>query len=86
VFKFGGKSLSEGKKAKQLAEKILSELKAGKQIAIVVSALGNTTDTLIEYSNEACGGNVSRKDLDEILGMGERTSARLFTAALRAKG
>ena len=86
MFKFGGKSLSEGKKAKQLAEKILSELKAGKQIAIVVSAIGNTTDTLIEYSNEACGGNVSRKDLDEILAMGERTSARLFTAALRAKG
>jgi len=86
VFKFGGKSLSEGEKAKQLAEKILSELKAGKQIAIVVSAVGNTTDKLIEYSNEACGGNVSRKDLDEILAMGERTSARLFTAILKAKG
>jgi aspartate kinase len=86
VFKFGGKSLSEGEKTRQLAEKILSELKAGKQIAIVVSAIGNTTDTLIEYSNEACGENISRKDLDEILAMGERTSTRLFTAALKARG
>ncbi|MEM3566582.1 MAG: hypothetical protein QXK18_06900 [Candidatus Bathyarchaeia archaeon] len=86
MVKFGGKSLSDGEKAKKLAGKVFLELKSGKQIAIVVSAIGNTTDTLIEYSGKACSANVSSKDLDEILAMGERTSARLFTAALKAQG
>lgn len=48
--------------------------------------MGKTTDTLIEHSLKACGGKTSRRDLDEILSMGERTSTRLFTAALRAHG
>ncbi len=86
MVKFGGKSLSEGEKAKKLAEKVLLELKNGKQIVIVASAIGNTTDTLIEYSAKACDEKISPKDLDEILAMGERTSARLLTAALKAQG
>lgn len=86
MVKFGGKSLSKGERAKHLAEKVLLELKTGKKIAIVVSAMGNTTDTLIEYSGKACGEKISPKDLDEILAMGERTSARLFAAALKAQG
>lgn len=85
MVKFGGKSLAEGEKAKQLAEKLLLELER-KQMVIVVSAIGNTTDALIDYSNKACGEKISPKDLDEILAMGERTSARLFTAALKAQG
>lgn len=86
VFKFGGKSLSEGGQARQLAEKVFLELETGKQPVIVVSAVGNTTDMLIEYCCKACGENISRKDLDEILAMGERTSARLFTTVLKAQG
>ncbi|MEM2537564.1 MAG: hypothetical protein QXK29_05420 [Candidatus Bathyarchaeia archaeon] len=86
VFKFGGKSLSEGGQARQLAEKVSLELQTGKQPVIVVSAIGNTTDALIEYCCKACSENISRKDLDEILAMGERTSARLFTTVLKAQG
>ncbi|MBS7637236.1 hypothetical protein KEJ37_07945 [Candidatus Bathyarchaeota archaeon] len=86
VFKLGGKSISDGEKAKKLAEKVLFKLKTGKQIAIVVSATGDTTDLLIRYCEKACGGKVSKKDLDEIVAMGERTSARLFAATLKAQG
>ncbi len=86
VFKLGGKSISDGEKAKKLAEKVLLELKTGKQIAVVVSAAGDTTDMLIRYCEKACGEKVSKKDLDEILAMGERTSARLFAATLKAQG
>ena len=86
VVKLGGKALSEGKSARQLAEKIDFELKDGKKVAVVVSAVGDTTDKLIDYSAKACNGEISPKDLDEILAMGERTSARIFTAALKARG
>lgn len=65
---------------------MLSTLKNGKQVAIVVSAMGDTTDTLIAHAEKACAEKISPKDLDEILSMGERTSARLFTAALKAQG
>jgi len=86
VFKFGGKSLSDGGQARQLAEKVFLELEAGRQPVIVVSAVGNTTDMLIQYCCKACGENISRKDLDEVIAMGERTSARLFTTVLKAQG
>lgn len=86
ILKFGGKSLSKGERVKHLAGKILREIKSGKQIVIIVSAIGDTTDTLIDFSARACGRKISPKDLDETLSMGERTSARLFTAALKAQG
>jgi aspartate kinase len=86
VIKFGGKALSEGERTKQLAEKIIFELKNGKQIVVVVSAIGDATDRLIDYSLRVCGERISPRDLDEILAMGERTSARIFTAALKAHG
>jgi aspartate kinase len=86
VVKLGGKALSEGERAKQLAEKINFELKDGKKVVVIVSAVGDTTDRLLDYSAKACSGEISPKDLDEILAMGERTSARIFTAALKARG
>ena len=58
----------------------------GKKVVVIVSAVGDTTDRLIDYSAKACNGEISLKDLDEILAMGERTSARVFTAALKAHG
>ncbi|MGQ9507574.1 MAG: aspartate kinase [Candidatus Bathycorpusculaceae bacterium] len=86
VVKLGGRSLAKAERAKQLAKKISLELKNGRQIAVVVSAIGNTTDKLIEYSTKACDGKISPKDMDEVLSMGERTSSRLFTAVLKAQG
>ena len=86
VIKLGGKALSSGERIKNLAEKVVSEIRKKKQVAVVVSAMGETTDTLIERSLKACRGKISQQDLDEILSMGERTSARLFAAALRAHG
>jgi aspartate kinase len=86
VVKLGGKALSEGERARQLAGKINFELKDGRKVVVIVSAVGDTTDRLIDYSAKACNGEISPKDLDEILAMGERTSARIFTAALKAYG
>ena len=86
VVKFGGSSLADGSKISKAAETIVKEAEKGTEIAVVVSAMGRTTDHLIATAEEACGGNVSGRDLDDIMSMGERTSARIFTAALKSKG
>jgi len=51
---------------------------------VVVSAMSNTTDTLVGAINQI--GNVNDEDYAEVLSMGERTSARIFCSALKAQG
>jgi len=50
----------------------------------VVSAIGRTTDELLELTNHGAG--IVETDRDDILAMGERTSARIFAASLKARG
>lgn len=82
VIKFGGKSLSNGKKIREAAEKIVNS--PYEEIIIVVSAMGETTDKLIEIISQI--GGIDDKDYAEILSMGERISARLFSSALKSLG
>jgi len=86
ILKFGGTSLSDGERIKNLAKATVFELRKGKQIAVVVSAMGKTTDTLIEHFLEACENTTALQELDDVASMGERTSARLFAAALKTCG
>jgi len=65
---------------------VIEERNRGTRIAVVVSAMGKTTDHLISTAKQACGSNIPPDELDGIIAMGERTSARIFAAALRAKG
>ncbi|MEM2272675.1 MAG: aspartate kinase [Candidatus Bathyarchaeia archaeon] len=82
IIKFGGADLSTGEKIKKAAEMIL---KAGfRETVVVVSAMGNTTDNLINVISHL--GKICDKDYADILSMGERTSARIFCSALRALG
>ena len=88
VVKFGGSSLANGEKIADAAKAIKKEVDKGAKIAVVVSALGKTTDVLLDIVNEVvnCKGAASSSDVDDILAMGERTSARIFSAALKANG
>jgi aspartate kinase len=70
---------------RNLATATALELRKGKQIAVVVSAMGKTTDMLIEHFLKACKSKDGTQELDDVLSMGERTSARLFAAALKAQ-
>jgi aspartate kinase len=65
---------------------MILELEKGKKIIVVVSAMGKTTDVLIEHFLEACEKKMALQELDDVASMGERTSIRLFAAALRAHG
>ncbi|MBS7636888.1 hypothetical protein KEJ37_06105 [Candidatus Bathyarchaeota archaeon] len=88
VVKFGGSSLSSGEKISNAAKAVVKELNRGARIAVVVSAMGKTTDFLLEAVKEAtnCEIMAGSMEVDDVLAMGERTSARIFSAALKANG
>jgi len=86
VVKFGGSSLSDGPSVSRAVDAVLDKARKGFQIAVVVSAMGKTTDHLIETAKKACGGTIKDEELDDIMALGERTSARIFAAALKTRG
>ncbi|MEF8756636.1 MAG: aspartate kinase [Halobacteriales archaeon] len=82
VAKFGGTSLGSGDRVDRAADSIADAVRQGHEIAVVASAMGNTTDELLdEITFEA-----DDADRAEIVSMGERTSVRMLKAALAARG
>ncbi len=82
VAKFGGTSLGSGDRIERAADSIADAVAAGHELAVVASALGNTTDArLDDITFEA-----DDADRAEIVSMGERTSVRMLKAALAARG
>ena len=86
VVKFGGSSLADHERILKAVTAVAEEAKKGTQIAVIVSAMGKTTDTLFHAAKNSSNGKLHKKDLDEILAMGERTSIRIIAAALKAQG
>ena len=82
VIKFGGADLSNGEKIAHAAELVIKSAYTEK--VVVVSAMGKMTDSLV--GTVAQIGSVRDSDFAEIVSMGERTSARVFCSALKAKG
>jgi len=82
VIKFGGADLSSGERIRKAAKMVIES--EYDEILVVVSAMGETTNMLINIINQL--GGISDKDYAEIVSMGERTSARIFSAALKALG
>ena len=82
VVKFGGAELRSGESFKQAAEIVKT---AGfEEVVVVVSAMEKTTDNLI--NNVKAIGRISDADYADIVSMGERVSARIFSLALKAVG
>jgi len=82
VVKFGGADLSTGEKIRKAAEMVA---KSGyRETVVVVSAMGGTTNSLINVLSSI--GGVSDREYADVVSMGERTSARIFCSALRAQG
>ena len=82
IAKFGGTSLGSGDRINRAADSIASAVDAGHQIAVVASAMGSTTDKLLDEIKF----DASDADRAEIISMGERTSVRMLKAALAARG
>lgn len=86
VVKYGGASLADQERVLKAVTAVAKEAKKGTQIAVIVSAMGKTTDVLLRAAKDASNGKIKKGELDEILAMGERTSIRIFAAALKAQG
>ena len=86
VVKFGGSSLADHERLSRAVSAVVNEAKRGTRIAVVVSAMGKTTDVLLNTAKNSSNGKLEKHELDDILSMGERTSVRIFSAALRTNG
>ncbi len=86
VVKFGGSSLADHERLSKAVASVVDEARRGTKIAVVVSAMGKTTDVLMNTAKNTSNGRLQKHELDDILSMGERTSVRIFSAALRNSG
>ncbi|MFQ3284182.1 MAG: aspartate kinase [Natronomonas sp.] len=82
VAKFGGTSLGNGDRVNRAADSIAAAVNEGHEVAVVASAMGSTTDFLLD----AITFEADEADEAEIVSMGERTSVRMLKAALGARG
>lgn len=85
VQKYGGTSVGDAEKIRHVAERIAGARRAGNSIAVVVSAMGDTTDRLIELA-ESISDAPDPRELDVLLSTGELVSCTLVTMALREIG
>jgi len=86
VVKFGGSSLRDKDRLGKAVRLIAKEVAKGTRVVVVVSAMGSTTDQLLSLINHDPSKTPDKTDSDDILAMGERTSIRVFAAALKAQG
>jgi aspartate kinase len=85
VQKFGGSSVSDVQKIRQVAERVKERRSQGYQPVVVVSAMGDTTDELLGLAKHV-SPNPPRRELDMLLTCGERISMALLSMALQEMG
>lgn len=83
--KFGGAAVADPGQFSKIAEIILRRYNTYNRIAVVVSAMGNTTDQLISLAKEV-NPEPPRREYDMLVSVGERISISLLAMALSAKG
>jgi aspartate kinase len=85
VQKFGGSSVADAEGLKRVASRIVATKKSGNQVVVVVSAMGDTTDELIELANQV-SPLPNGRELDMLLTAGERISMALLAMAISNLG
>jgi aspartate kinase, monofunctional class len=85
VQKFGGSSVADAESIKRVAKRIVETHKAGNEVVVAVSAMGDTTDELLDLAHEVTPIPAPR-ELDMLLTAGERISMALLAMAIRSLG
>jgi len=85
VQKYGGSSVADAEGMKRVAARIVAAKKDGNQVVVVVSAMGDTTDELIDLAKQITPMPTGR-ELDMLLTAGERISMALLAMALEDMG
>jgi aspartate kinase len=85
VQKYGGSSVADVEKIRRVADRVAASKAAGKDVVVVVSAMGDTTDELLALAKKLTD-SPARRELDMLLSAGERISMALLSMALNARG
>ncbi len=85
VQKFGGTSVADTDKIKNVADVVIKEKENGNDVVVVVSAMGHTTDHLVKLAHEI-SEHPSARELDMLMSTGECVSMSLLSMAIQARG
>lgn len=83
--KFGGSSVANAERVKNVANRIVENYKEGNQVVVVLSAQGDTTDLLLEKAAEL-NEKPSKREMDMLLTTGEQQSVALMAMAIESLG
>jgi aspartate kinase len=91
VQKFGGTSVADAERIHKAARRAVAAKEKGNEVVVVVSAMGHTTDDLIDLAKKVCcfGGKESvppKREMDQLLATGEQVTIALIAMALHAQG
>ena len=85
VQKYGGSSVTDADALKRVAARIVETKKAGNDVVVVVSAMGDTTDELLDLASQVTS-NPPAREMDILLTAGERVSMALLAMAVSELG
>jgi aspartate kinase len=85
VQKYGGSSVADVEKIRKVAQKVAATRRAGRDVCVVVSAMGDTTDELLALAKQVSSAP-PRRELDMLLTAGERISMAILSMALHELG
>jgi len=91
VQKFGGTSVADAERIHKAARRAILAKERGNQVVVVVSAMGDTTDNLIDLAKQVCsyGGcepSPPKREMDQLLATGEQVTIALMAMAVHAQG
>ena len=91
VQQFGGSSVADAERIHRAARRIIAAKQRGNQVVVVVSAMGDTTDDLLELARKVCEFDgrscvPHKREMDQLLATGEQVTIALMAMALHAQG
>jgi aspartate kinase len=85
VQKFGGTSVADAERIHRAARRAIAAKERGHQVVVVVSAMGDSTDDLIDLAKQICE-NPPKREMDQLLATGEQVTIALMAMAIHAQG
>ncbi|MBI5724483.1 MAG: aspartate kinase [Planctomycetes bacterium] len=85
VMKFGGSSVADADRIRKAALRAIKTRKAGHQVVMVVSAMGDSTDGLVDLARQV-SSSPSKREMDQLLVTGEQVTISLMAMAMEAMG
>ena len=86
VQKFGGTSVGDPERIRNVARRVVATVQAGNQVAVVVSAMSGETNTLVALADELGGATPSPREYDVLVSTGEQKTIALLSMAIQALG